>query len=67
MAKSADFSGAVWDKSSTSGDGDCVEVAKLSEAVGVRDSQDRSGPILVFTRSEWRAFLEGVREGEFDV
>lgn len=33
----------------------------------VRDSKDRTGPVLAFTRDEWRAFLGGVRDGEFDI
>ncbi|MFC4060602.1 DUF397 domain-containing protein [Planomonospora corallina] len=64
-----DLSDAVWHKSSYSGGngGSCVEVASLSGGrVGVRDSKDRSGPVLVFTPAEWRAFLAGVKSGEFD-
>ena len=57
-----------WRKSRRSGGGDnCVEVAFAADgAVGVRDSKDRSGPILQFTRAEWVAFTRGVRDGEFD-
>lgn len=45
----------------------CVEVARLPDgAVGVRDSKDRDGPVLRFTREEWAAFLEGAMSGEFD-
>jgi Domain of unknown function (DUF397) len=64
-----DLSGAVWKKSSRSGNngGNCVEVAtNLPGVVAVRDSKDRTGPALVFTPSEWRAFLGGVKDGEFD-
>lgn len=35
-------------------------------AVMVRDAKDAAGPVLRFTRDEWRAFLAGVRAGEFD-
>jgi hypothetical protein len=61
-------SGAPWVKSSLSyANGDCVEVASLADGhVGVRDSKDAEGPILRFTSSEWRAFIAGVRNGEFD-
>jgi Domain of unknown function (DUF397) len=32
----------------------------------VRDTKDNGrGPILRFTESEWRAFVLGVRDGEF--
>jgi uncharacterized protein DUF397 len=63
-----DLSGAVWHKSSRSGGngGDCVEVAvNLPRVVAVRDSKNRTGSALVFTRSQWRSFLEGVKAGEF--
>jgi hypothetical protein len=35
--------------------------------VGIRDSKDREGPVLVFRPHEWEAFLAGVRDGEFDL
>ena len=46
-----------WRKSSYSGDngGECVEVAS-AEAVLVRDTTDRNGPVLTFTADAWRAF-----------
>ncbi len=60
--------GAVWRKSTRSNaGGDCVEVAETPDAIGVRDSKDPTGPVLVFTVAEWRAFLEGVHAGEFEV
>ena len=59
---------AVWVKSSLSfSNGNCVEVTELpGGSVGVRDSRDPGGPVLRFTSDEWRAFLGGVRNGEFD-
>ena len=45
----------------------CVEVAITSEAVGVRDSKNPNGYVLEFTRSEWEAFIKGVKKGEFDL
>ncbi|WP_433198506.1 DUF397 domain-containing protein [Nocardia sp. CA-107356] len=63
-----DLSGALWFKSTHSAGGsDCVEVAHLGGGmVGVRDSKNPSGPALVFTPSEWDAFVAGARDGEFD-
>ncbi|WP_055482708.1 DUF397 domain-containing protein [Sphaerimonospora mesophila] len=64
-----DLSGAQWRKSSYSGSngGQCVEVAEnLPGVVAVRDSKDPDGPALVFTPEEWRAFISGVKAGDFD-
>ncbi|GAA3443569.1 DUF397 domain-containing protein [Planomonospora venezuelensis] len=65
----ADLSGAVWRKSARSAaNGNCVEIAHLPGGrVGVRDSKNRQGPVLVFTPGEWDAFVGGVKDGEFDV
>jgi hypothetical protein len=66
----ADLTGAVWHKSTRSGGngGDCVEVAaNLPGIVALRDTKDPEGATLVFTHAEWRAFLDGVRNGEFDL
>jgi hypothetical protein len=60
--------GSYWIKSSLSyANGNCVEVASLpGGAIGVRNSRNSAGPVLRFTPEEWRAFLGGVRNGEFD-
>ena len=43
-------SALIWHKSSASGGGgECVEVAQRKSSVLVRDSGDRSGPVLAFT------------------
>lgn len=58
-----------WRKSSRSGtNGNCVEVSLTERSVRVRDTKDSGrGPILTFTASEWTAFTERVRGGEFDL
>lgn len=56
----------AWRKSSASGSSGCVEVATTANEIFVRDSKNRSGAVLRFTSVEWRAFLAGVRLGEFD-
>jgi hypothetical protein len=57
----------VWRKSSRSGgQGNCVEVAETPTAIWVRDSKDRRGPVLVYTRTEWQEFVDGVKSGAFD-
>ena len=50
-----------WRKSSYSGDngGACVEVAS-ADAMLVRDTTDRSGPIVTFTVDAWREFTSAI-------
>lgn len=57
--------GLLWHKATASSANGCVEVAETAEHVWVRDTKDRSGPVLGFTRQEWTAFLAGVEAGEF--
>lgn len=68
MTKPFDLSRAVWRKSSRSNGqgGNCVEVAQVDGMTGLRDSKDPEGPVLVFTSSEWAAFIAGAKLGEFD-
>jgi Domain of unknown function (DUF397) len=56
------MSDVTWRKSSHSGsEGNCVEVAFTPDVVGVRDSKNPDGPVLIFTSAQWRTFLVGVR------
>lgn len=61
-----DLSEARWLRSTYCANSSCVEVALLGGQVAVRDSKEREGPVLVFTEAEWRAFVSGARDGEFD-
>jgi hypothetical protein len=51
-----------WRKTSYSADngGACIEVAS-AEAVLVRDTTDRRGPVLTFTADAWGAFTKTIR------
>ncbi|MFI6100675.1 DUF397 domain-containing protein [Lentzea sp. NPDC051213] len=60
-----DFSAAVWRKSSRSGGAtsdNCVEVAFVGPAVGVRDSKSPASGALVFSAVQWSFFLKGFRD-----
>lgn len=59
-----------WRKSSYSGNGggNCVEVASnLPGIVAVRDSKNPHGPRLAFSEEAWSEFIEGIKQGEFDL
>jgi hypothetical protein len=54
-----------WHKSSRSGGNgrNCLEVATLETTVALRDSKDRTAPVLVFTKAAWKAFLPSAKDG----
>ncbi|MEV0751685.1 DUF397 domain-containing protein [Streptosporangium sp. NPDC050280] len=62
-----DLSGARWRKSSLSADGpSCVEMAFVGNDVAVRDTKDRDGGTLIFSRTEWNTFIGGIKNGNLD-
>jgi hypothetical protein len=67
--RQVDLSRAEWRKSARSAANydNCVEVAFVAGAVAVRDSKQPDGPVLVFTAEEWDAFVDGAKDGEFDL
>lgn len=54
-----------WKKSSFCADASCVEVMKTDAGVWVQNPE--GGSMIGFTFEEWRAFVQGVKAGEFDV
>jgi hypothetical protein len=62
-----ELSRMTWRKSTRSGTSNCVEVAVVGGQVAIRDSKDRCGPVLIFSASEWEAFVGGVKRGEFHI
>lgn len=68
-----DFSHATWRKSILSSqNGSCVEVTAVradgqlpSRVVGVRDSKDPGGPVLILAPDRWRTFTGQVKAGMF--
>ena len=53
-----------WRKSSYSGNGggECVEIGASPGAVVVRDTTDRTGPVLRFTPAAWRRFADQAKQ-----
>jgi hypothetical protein len=49
---------AHWRKTRLSGHiGDCVELGDLGQPVGVQDSKDPDGPVLVWSHQDWASYL----------
>ncbi|GHC71792.1 regulator, BldB [Streptomyces cinnamoneus] len=62
-----DISGAEWHSAPGDTSAERVEIAYLEGgAVGMRSSADPD-TVLRYTKSEWDAFVLGVRDGEFDI
>jgi len=56
---------ARWHKSRYSGgEGNCVEYTVVGKRVGLRDSHRPDGPVLVFGRAAWKAFIDAVKSDE---
>lgn len=66
MSDSGDL---VWRRSSAAAGGEAVEIAVLPAGdvlLRTTASSAAGAPPLRYTPEEWRAFLAGVRAGEFD-
>lgn len=61
--KDSDFQKSNWSKNNPK---TCVEVAIVKEGVALRDSKDHNKKTLFFNHDEWKAFLLGVKHGQFD-
>ncbi len=55
-----------WSRSSLCSSTSCVEVSSNGNVIRVRDSKRADSAILSFDRDEWRAFVAGVKNDEFD-
>ncbi|ROT27136.1 DUF397 domain-containing protein [Micromonospora sp. HM5-17] len=62
-----DLSRAVWQRAEGDDSEGAVEIAFVDNLIGMRNSADPDGPVLVFTQAEWDAFVAGARDGEFDL
>ncbi|WP_298179463.1 DUF397 domain-containing protein [Saccharomonospora sp.] len=57
-----------WFKSSFSANTDnCVEFRRTPDGVEVRNSKRPDAGTVAYTDSEWKAFIAGAKNGEFDI
>jgi hypothetical protein len=56
-----------WRRSARCASETCVEVAISNDKAYLRSSKDAAGPCLIFDAEEWRSFLAGARDHEFDI
>ena len=66
MLAAPDNGALLWRTSTRSGAaGNCVQAARTSTAVAVRDSKDPDGPMLKFAADAWRDFVTGICTGGY--
>lgn len=76
LRRELDLSSAQWQRPAPEGVdpaelGDAVEIAFVPHTdgltyVAMRQASQPDGTVLVFTPSEWDAFVAGAKDGEFD-
>ena len=49
----------LWKRSSYSDQqgGSCIEIAELTNQIGIRDSKDKAGPALLVSAASWTSFI----------
>jgi hypothetical protein len=57
---------SLWRTATMSADTNCVQVKRNNDLIVVGNSRFPDGPFLSYTKSEWTAFLDGAKKGEFD-
>lgn len=45
----------------------CVAVKRSKNGVQIRDTKDVTNKTLSFTKKEWQVFIQGIKDGEFEV
>jgi Domain of unknown function (DUF397) len=65
-ASGVDRASLLWRRSRACNPAECVEVALSEHLILVRDSKDRSGPVLEFSPQAWRDFLAEVARGRHE-
>jgi Domain of unknown function (DUF397) len=57
--------GLTWRTSRYCNGGDCIRVASSGNVVYVGDSKDPGGPVLSYTKDEWRNFVTLIKRGDY--
>jgi hypothetical protein len=60
------LSGPAWRTARTCDGGACVQVAASGPMVLIADSKTPGGPALSYTVAEFREFIVGAKNGDFD-
>ena len=55
-----------WRVSRTCESGACIMVARNGNSVVFGNTQYPDGPVFTYTDAEWREFLAGAKQGDFD-
>lgn len=56
----------TWRRSLSCSNGACVEVAASGPMIFIKDSKAPAGPVLSYTAAEFREFIAGAKNGDFD-
>jgi predicted secreted Zn-dependent protease len=56
----------TWRTALSCNGGTCVKVAVIGQMILIGDSKAPNGPVLSYTSAEWREFVLGVKNGDFD-
>lgn len=64
-----DTAAATWQRTTTTdGTPGKLEIGFANNGlVALRYAEEPDGTILIYTPAEWEAFVEGVKDGEFDI
>ncbi|MFI5897661.1 DUF397 domain-containing protein [Actinoplanes sp. NPDC051513] len=61
-----DRNALAWRIATRSAGGNCVQVAAANNLIAVRNSRNPEGEVILYTKPEFAAFLDGAKKGEFD-
>jgi predicted secreted Zn-dependent protease len=60
------YADLTWRTAFSCNGGSCIAVAAAGQKVLIADTKTPDGPVLSYTPEEWREFLAGAKNGDFD-